>query len=104
MTDHGCSYSLALLGLDGWSKSVSSQVVVPIRIGIYLLASVVLGGNSLCYQYLKAFYCYLNMILYPDNDVFWVWLTKVREKREELQYFLSTEEKVSYFHEGTILF
>lgn len=99
-----CACSPALLGLQGWVKSVERQVVYPLRTGIYLLAPVALGGTSLCHYHLKALCCCLNMTLHPDDKVLRARLTQVWERRENLDYFLATEEKRYYFLEGTTMF
>ena len=104
LVDHCYSYSLALLGLDGWLKSISSQVIFPLQTGIYLLILMALDDNSLCHQHLKVLYHFISMILHLNDDVLRVQLTKMWEKRENLQYFLAIKGKVSYFHEGTTLF
>ena len=83
---------------------VEYQVVFPLRTGIYFLAPIALGGTSVCYYHLKCLYHCLNMVLYPDNQVLWDWLTQVWERQKEFNYFLAMEEGRQHFLRGTTFF
>ena len=104
LNENNCDCSPALLGLQGWVHLVECQVVSPLRTGIYLFASMALGGTNIFHYHLKCLCRCLNIVLYPENQVLRDWLTQVWERQEELNYFLATEERRQYFLKGTILF
>lgn len=101
---NNCTCSPALLGLQRWMKLVERQVVYPLQTRIYFFAPVALRRTSLCYYYLKTLCCCLNIILHLDNKVIWAWLKQVWKRRENLNYFLTTEERRYYFLKGTTMF